>query len=64
MPIWPAEPTESGAYPFNPQETARLSVYRAAVAAGFYTDSYAAPFGPSAVESDRKRRERTRRPAA
>ena len=39
MPIWPAEPTDSSAYPFNPQETARLSVYRAAIAAGFYTDS-------------------------
>jgi len=38
MPIWPAEPTETTAYPFNPQETARLSVYRAAIAAGFYTD--------------------------
>jgi hypothetical protein len=38
MPIWPAEPTETAAYPFNPQETARLSVYRAAIAAGFYTD--------------------------
>jgi hypothetical protein len=39
MPIWPAEPTETAAYPFNPQETARLSVYRAAIAAGFYTDT-------------------------
>jgi hypothetical protein len=38
MPIWPAQPPESTAYPFNREERARLTVYRAAVAAGFYTD--------------------------
>ena len=56
MPIWPAEPTESGAaYPFNPQETERLSVYRAAVAAGFYTDKLA-PFARRKNDADRARR--------
>ena len=61
MPIWPAEPTESGAYPFNPQETERLSVYRAAVAAGFYTDKLA-PFGRRKYDTERARR--TERSAA
>ena len=55
MPIWPAEPTESSAYPFNPQETARLSVYRAAVAAGFYTDKLA-PVGRRKLDSNLPRR--------
>jgi hypothetical protein len=55
MPILPAEPTESGAYPFNPHETERLSVYRAAVAAGFYTDKLA-PFARRKNDSDRARR--------
>jgi hypothetical protein len=39
MPIWPAQPPESTAYAFNRDERARLTIYRAAVAAGFYTDA-------------------------
>jgi hypothetical protein len=39
MPVWPAQPPESTAFPFNRQERARLAIYRAAVAAGFYTDT-------------------------
>jgi hypothetical protein len=40
MPVWPAQPPESTAYPFNRDERARLTIYRAAVAAGFYTDAF------------------------
>jgi hypothetical protein len=40
MPIWPAQPPESTAYAFNRDERARLTIYRAAVAAGFYNDAY------------------------
>jgi hypothetical protein len=40
MPVWPAQPPESTAYPFNRDERARLAIYRAAVAAGFYTDAF------------------------
>jgi hypothetical protein len=43
MPIWPAQPPESTAYAFNRQERARLTIYRAAVAAGFYTDACVGP---------------------
>ena len=39
MPVWPAQPPESTAFPFNREERARLAIYRAAVAAGFYTDT-------------------------
>jgi hypothetical protein len=64
MPIWPPEPTDSGAYPFNPQETARLSVYRAAIAAGFYTDTLA-PYARCMADTDVSRRsERSIRAAA
>jgi hypothetical protein len=64
MPIWPPEPTDSGAYPFNPQETARLSVYRAAIAAGFYTDNLA-PYARRKFDTDLSRRlERSMRTAA
>jgi hypothetical protein len=38
MSIWPAQPPESTAYPFNREERARLTVYRLAVAAGFYRE--------------------------
>jgi hypothetical protein len=41
MPIWPAQPPESTAYAFNRDERARLTIYRAAVAAGFYNDACA-----------------------
>jgi len=41
MPIWPAAPPESTAYAFNREERARLTIYRAAVAAGFYNDACA-----------------------
>jgi hypothetical protein len=41
MPVWPAQPPESTAYPFNRDERARLAIYRAAVAAGFYNDTAA-----------------------
>jgi hypothetical protein len=41
MPVWPAQPPESTAYPFNREERARLTIYRAAVAAGFYNDTAA-----------------------
>ncbi|HEY3063483.1 MAG TPA: hypothetical protein VGL99_31310 [Chloroflexota bacterium] len=39
MPVWPAQPPESTAYPFNREERARLTIYRAAIAAGFYSDT-------------------------
>jgi hypothetical protein len=39
MSVWPANPPESTAFPFNREERARLAIYRAAVAAGFFTDS-------------------------
>ncbi len=38
MSIWPAQPPESTAYPFNRSERKRLTIYRLAVAAGFYTE--------------------------
>ena len=38
MPFWPAQPPESTAYPFTRDERARLTIYRRAVAAGFYTE--------------------------
>jgi len=39
MSAWPANPPESTAFPFNREERARLKIYRAAVAAGFFTDT-------------------------
>ena len=39
MSAWPANPPESTAFSFNREERARLKIYRAAVAAGFYTDT-------------------------
>jgi hypothetical protein len=62
MPI-SAESNDTSAYPFNPQETARLHVYRAAIAAGFYTDSLAPRRAKVDTELSR-RRERTTRSAA
>ncbi len=38
MPIWPAQPPESTAYLFTRDERARLTIYRRAVAAGFYSE--------------------------
>jgi hypothetical protein len=60
MPIWPAESNDTAAYPFNPQETERLHVYRAAVAAGFYTDSLA-PYRVKVDTKHARRRERALR---
>jgi hypothetical protein len=53
MSIWPIPPAESSSFPFNPHEARRLSVYRAAVAAGFYTDELPSPYG------DRRRADRS-----
>jgi len=39
MSAWPANPPESTAFPFKREERARLAIYRAAVAAGFFTDT-------------------------
>ena len=38
MNLQPLPPIDSSAYEFNARELARLSVYRAAVVARFYTD--------------------------
>ncbi len=49
MSIWPAQPPESTAYPFNRDERAQLTVYRLAVAAGFYSEDLARfPVGQAA----------------
>jgi hypothetical protein len=52
MSVWPANPPESTAFPFNREERARLAIYRAAVAAGFYTDTVPRPTRTPLLVSD------------
>ena len=55
MSVWPANPPESTAFPFNREERARLATYRAAVAAGFFTDTVSRPRTPLIVAEPARR---------
>jgi hypothetical protein len=62
MSIWPVQPPESTAYPFNREERARLTMYRLAVAAGFYREDLARfPAGQSSDSEMRRKDERGQR---
>jgi hypothetical protein len=62
MSIWPVQPPESTAYPFNRDERARLTIYRLAVAAGFYREDLTGlPGGQSADSELRSQNERSNR---